>query len=111
MQIGEFALELDMMVIGSRNIARAARAGPRSLDGGVHGRQHCRMLTHAKIVVRAPDRDLIGEAMVEGAWKPARATLQLSENTASSLGSENIETLLGDPVVALICLPPCASSC
>src|SRR6185312_2267307 len=49
-----------MIVRGARDVARATRAGAGRIDGFIHRRQHLGMLTHAEVVVAAPDRDRTG---------------------------------------------------
>ena len=56
-KVGEFGFELDMLPVGAGDVARSSGAGARQIDGAVHGRQHIRMLTHAEVVVAAPDGD------------------------------------------------------
>src|SRR3546814_13756433 len=46
----------DMVDAGTRDVARAARSCADLVDRLVHRFQHYRMLAHAEIVVRAPDR-------------------------------------------------------
>ena len=58
MQVRELPLQQYMGVVRARNIAGAAGAGAIAVEGVVHGRQHCGMLAHAKVVVRAPDSHL-----------------------------------------------------
>ena len=57
-QVGELVLELDVIVGGAGDVARAAGAGADGVDRLVHGGDDGRMLAHAEIVVGAPDGDL-----------------------------------------------------
>ena len=59
-EVGKLALQLDMVVQGAGDIARAAGASPRDVERRMHGREHGRMLAHAEIVVGAPHRDRPG---------------------------------------------------
>lgn len=45
----------------------------------MHRRQNLRVLAHAKIIVRAPDRDLAPLAMMGGGGEIAAVTFQLGE--------------------------------
>ncbi len=56
-EIRELALELHVIVGGPRNVSRAAGACSGRIDGFMHGGQHLRVLSHAEIIVAAPDRD------------------------------------------------------
>ena len=56
-QVGKLGLELDVVVRGARDVARAARAGAGRIERLVHGGEHGGMLAHAKVVVGAPDGD------------------------------------------------------
>ena len=57
MQIGQLAVQLDMIMRGAGDVARAARTGARRVDRLMHRRQHLGMLAHVQIIVGAPDRD------------------------------------------------------
>ena len=56
-QVGELALELDVVMRRAGDVARAAGAGADRIDRLVHGGEHRRVLAHAEIVVGAPDGD------------------------------------------------------
>ena len=60
MQIGEFALKLDQRVIVAGDVAGAAGAGAHAGRGLDHGADDFGMLSHAEIIVRAPDHDILG---------------------------------------------------
>jgi hypothetical protein len=47
------------------------------------------MLAHAEIVVRAPDRDLGTDAVVEGARKPAAAPLEIGKDAVARPSPRN----------------------
>ena len=57
-QVGQLALQLDVIVGGAGDVARAAGAGAGLVDGLVHGVEHDRVLALAEIVVGAPDDDV-----------------------------------------------------
>ena len=56
-QIGQLGFQLDMIMRGAGDVARAARTGAGRVDRLMHGRQHLGMLAHAEIIVAAPDGD------------------------------------------------------
>ena len=56
-QIGKLGFQLDMIMRGAGDVARAAGARAGRVDGLVHGGEHLGMLAHAEIVVAAPHRD------------------------------------------------------
>ena len=56
-QIGEFGFQFDVVMRGTGNVARAARARARGVDCFMHGGEHAGVLAHAEIIVGAPDRD------------------------------------------------------
>ena len=58
-QVGKFALQLDVEVGGAGNIAGAARAAANIVQRRVHGAQHLGVLTHAQIIVGTPDDDIL----------------------------------------------------
>jgi len=55
-------------------------------------RERRRVLPHAELVVRAPDRDLGIDVVIKGLRKPAAAALEVGENAIPALGAERIET-------------------
>ena len=73
-QISELALELDERMIVAGDVASAAGAGSRSRRRLHHGADHLRMLTHAEVIVRAPDHDILrpcGECQIACGIRPA----------------------------------------
>jgi hypothetical protein len=40
MQVGEFPLQNDVVVVGARDVARATGTGAALVQRGMHGRQH-----------------------------------------------------------------------
>ena len=57
MKVGELRLQRDMLAVGAGDIAGSAGAGAGEVDRPVHGGKDVRVLTHAEIVVAAPDGD------------------------------------------------------
>src|ERR1700716_2590518 len=51
----------------ARNVSGAPAAGAEYLDGLYHRIEDERMLSHAEIVIRAPDRHLVAGAVIVGA--------------------------------------------
>jgi len=92
-QIGELALEQQMHMAVAGDVARAAGAGPNRPQRLLHGRQYCRVLPHAEIVVRAPDGHLGADAVVESARKAAAAPLEIGEDAIPSLDVQCVEAL------------------
>ena len=88
---------MEMAVAG--DVAGAAGAGAERRDRLRHRREHGRMLAHAEIVVRAPDRDLGADAVVEGARKAAAAPLEIGEDPVAPLGAQRIEALFEEAFV------------
>lgn len=62
-EIGKFALEQDVIVVGARNIPGASRTRATVIDGGLHGFDDFRVLAHAEIVVGAPDGHILALAI------------------------------------------------
>ena len=56
-QVGQLVLQLDVVVGGAGDVARAARAGAGKVERRVHGGEHGRVLAHAEVVVGAPHGD------------------------------------------------------
>ena len=73
-QVGELALQLDVVVGGAGDVARATRSGAGHVERRVHGGDHGRVLAHAEIVVGAPHGDGPG---------PVRREVPRSRETAA----------------------------
>ncbi len=56
-QAGEFSFQLNVIMGRAGNVARAAGACANPVDRLVHGLDDGRVLAHAEIIVRAPDRN------------------------------------------------------
>src|SRR5690606_21206659 len=85
MEGGGLAFEQHVVVIGAGDVPGAARARAAALERLVHCGQHRGVLTHAEIVVRAPDGHLGADAMLESAREASRATLEIGEDTITPL--------------------------
>ena len=93
MQVGQFALQQHVIVVGAGDVAGAAGAGAATVERFMHRRQHLRVLAHAEVIVRAPDGDLAGAArvVVLGTGKGARLALQVGEYAIASLAVKAFE--------------------
>src|SRR5262249_29533440 len=87
MEVGKFTLELDERVIGACDVAGAAGSGAHAGRGRDHGAYYLGMLTHAKIIVRAPDDDVACtmRGMPGGAWKATGVALKVGKNSIPAL--------------------------
>jgi len=65
----------------ARDVARPAGPGADRSQRLLDRRQYRRVLAHAALAVRAPPRDLGGDAMAVGARKPAAAPLEIGKYT------------------------------
>ncbi len=91
MQIGEFALEQHMQMAVPRDVAGAAGSGAERAQRLVHRGEHGRMLAHAEIIVRAPDRHLGADPVIEGAGKTTTAPLEIGEDSVAPLAAKRVE--------------------
>src|SRR5262245_29996483 len=87
MQVGKFTLELDERVIGACDVAGAASSDAHAGRGLDHGAYYLGMLTHAEIIIRAPDDDVACtmRGMPGGAWKATGVALKVSKNTIPAI--------------------------
>jgi hypothetical protein len=78
------------------------RAGAVAVEGGVHRRQHRRMLAHAEIVVGTPDHRRRGPAgmVAHHPGKGAGLAFQLGEGAVAAFPAQNIE-LFGEAVLVI----------
>ncbi len=93
-QVGELALQLDVIVRGAGDVARAARTGADRVDGLVHGGDHGGMLAHAEVVVGAPDGDRArGLRVVEvlGGRIGAAPALHVGKHAVAAFAMDGVE--------------------
>ena len=101
-KVGQLALEENVGVRGPGDVAGPARPGADALERLGHGLQHQRVLAHAEVVVRAPDRDLdrtLG-AVPGGAREPSAVALEVGEDPIPSLGAQPREGVGQDLLVS-----------
>ena len=106
MEVCKLSLELDVIVGGAGDIARATGASAHFFDRLVHGGAHGSALTHAEIVVRAPHSHVACAAfskMVCGRVGTA-AALQVGENAIAALLTQRLEMLAEAILVNHFCL-------
>ena len=105
MQIRQFLLELDMIMRGPGNVACSTRSRTRNVDRFVHGLQDGRVLTHAEIVIRAPDgdraRSTVGE--LRGLGKVATGPDDVGEDAIAPLAAKLRKRLIELAFVVHLC--------
>ncbi len=76
-----------MLVVGSRDIARAARTAAAIVNCVFHRLYHHRVLAHAQIIIRAPNRNFVRRIriMAYGAWKLTALALKFRKNAIIAL--------------------------
>ena len=89
-QVGELALELDQRMVIAGDVARAAGAGAHPGRGLDHGADHFRMLTHAEIIVGAPDDDVFRpiRRMPQRVWETSGNALKIGEHPIAPFGPQ-----------------------
>ena len=105
MQVCKFSFQFNVIMGGSRNIARSARPGASEVDRLMHGAQNSGMLTHSKIVIRTPDRYRpfsVGSVM-ERVRKLTSVSKNICKDTITSLKRQCIESLPKCPLVVHHC--------
>ena len=90
MQVGQLLFQQYMKIIGARDIAGAARAGADFVQGIVHGGEYILVLANAQIVIRTPNGDILGAAvMMAGCLgEIARVAFQFGKNTVAPLAEQ-----------------------
>ena len=93
-QVGQLALEQNMFVSGARNIPRASGPRAAAVERIMHRRKNFRMLSHAEVVVGAPDGDftLCILAGVLGLREIPAAALQISKDAIVPLVTQIVQT-------------------
>src|SRR5262245_17899812 len=86
---------------GSGDIASAARTGAETRRRCYHGANHLRVLSHAEIVVRAPDHDLArpGWRMPNRVRETAGNALEIGKNSVTLLFSQPVQRRSKERVV------------
>ena len=94
-QVGQLGLQLDMVVRGAGDVARAARAGAGGVERRVHGGEHGGVLAHAEIVVGAPHGDGLGAAgrEVAGGRELAAIAADVGEHPVAPLVAQRLQRL------------------
>ena len=107
-QIGERALELDQRAIGTRDVARAAGADAEPASRLLHGRDYLVVLSHAQVIVGAPDGDLpgiVGLIAKQGAREASRDPFDVGENAVALFLPERVNGVFEySAIIHLPCL-------
>jgi hypothetical protein len=92
-QVGELALKLDQRMIVAGDVAGAAGAGSHARCRLDHGADDLRMLTHAEVIVRAPDHDILRplRRMPNRVRETAGDPLQIGEDPVTALNVQPSE--------------------
>ena len=101
-EIGKLRLELDQRMIGAGDVARAACPGAEPSGGINHGAHDLRMLSHAEIVVGAPDDDFLRSLrrVPHGMRKAAGHPLEVGEDPVAPLDMQPRESVGKETVIA-----------
>ena len=89
----KFALKQHMLMRCAGNIARTTCTRTRRINGAMHGFQHFRVLTHAQIIIRAPDGDglLAVRSMPSCLGEGAGDAFEISENAIAAFATEFVD--------------------
>ena len=101
-EIGQFGLEIDMVMRVAADVARAARSGPDVVEGSLHRRDDIGMLPHRQIIVGAPHRDRLRAVMPGETARVGERTLvaqDIDEHAVAALDMQAINRLGKDPGV------------
>src|SRR5262245_49746010 len=90
-----------MVMRGSRYIARPAGSGPNFIDCVMHGSEHCWMLTHAEVIVRAPDsyRACSSWRVMHCSGKLPAMAQDVCKYAISSLSRQHIQCVEEDAII------------
>ena len=92
-EVSQLALEQHVVVVGARDVARAARARAAFVEAIMHRFEHRGVLAHAEIVVRAPHGDglrfLIDEA--RRVRELAAVALDIGEDPIPSVSAHSVQ--------------------
>ena len=95
MQIGKLPLQLNMIMVRARDIARATSPGTTQIQRFMHRSDHVRMLAHAQVIVGTPDRHQrpVAPVQMRRTRKIAGVPLQIGEHPIVALTVKAIEVL------------------
>ena len=102
MQVSEFMLKLDMIMGVAADVARAARTRAHIVQSIFHRADDVGMLSHAKIIVRAPNGDVFGTIMSGKAARVGVAALipqYVDEYAIATLCMEPVNRLFENSVI------------
>jgi hypothetical protein len=88
MQIGQLLLQQLMNVGVARDVAGAAAAGAEGSHCVDHRVDHGRVLPHTEIVIRAPHRHLIPDAVMVSSRETTAAPFEISEDAVASFATK-----------------------
>jgi len=83
------------MIVGrARDIAGSTGPGPNLIKSGMHCGNHIRMLAHAQIIVRTPDRHITFViAVISGGREVASVSFKVSKDTIITFIMQLLERL------------------
>ena len=102
-QVGQFVLEFDERPVGAGNVACATGADAGPVRRLAHRSHHVRVLAHAEVVVRAPDRDVAQAPVIlaqDRDRKLAGLALEIGEHAIPPLRMQRIEGVVENIVVS-----------
>ncbi len=106
-QIGQFALQQNVVVVGARDIPGASRTRATLIDGALHRLDHLGMLAHAEIVVGTPDGDVLPAAVSRIARRlreTAPLPLKIREHTIAAFLMKAVQFALEETLEIHACL-------
>ena len=89
MEVGQFGLELDVIMRVAADVSRASRARADAVERFLHRGDHVGMLAHAEVIVRAPHGDVlrVGRARITArAGEAALGPQDVDEHAIAPLG-------------------------
>ena len=102
MKVGEFGLELNVVMRIAANVASPAGASTNIMQRVFHSGHNFWMLTHAQIIVRAPHGDLFGPIMSSKAACVRIRTLvaqDVDKHAIAAFGMKPVNRLFENSIV------------
>ena len=94
MQVGQFAFQQQVVMVGTTDVAGAARSGAGALYSLAHCADHGGMLAHAQVIIGTPHRHIAHgtvHSMAGRTGKLAALALQLREIAVIAIGLQLIQ--------------------
>src|SRR5262252_6565822 len=105
MELSKFAFQQNAIVASARDISCAPGACPGSINCIVHSGKYRRVLTHAQVVVRTPDRDFGSQMIMKSPGKRAGSAYEIGKHSIAIFCPQSLQACLKESLEVIHGLP------